>query len=141
MTASLETAIQHAGNTVVISIADELDAAAEPALRRAPEALAPEATAALTDVHRVPFMDSACPVLLLGLLGLHGALERGGLRVLVVGRQPQPQRLVRLLAGLPADGEQPYAAQRGALAALRRMIEERAAHRQRQAADRTNGPR
>ncbi|MFD9420521.1 hypothetical protein ACFWC9_38350 [Streptomyces goshikiensis] len=61
---------------------------------------------------------------LLHLLGLHRRAECLGLRVLVVGWQPQPQQLMAQVAGLPGHGSS--AGERYALAGFRRLIEQRA---------------
>ncbi|MGR4878679.1 STAS domain-containing protein [Streptomyces sp. LARHCF249] len=138
MTVAFETAVQHGGNTIMVSVVGELDAAAEPALREAPGALPPAATVALIDVHRVTFMDSAG---LLLFLDLHRRLERSGLRVLVVGWQTQPQRLMSRVAGLPADDGDPYAARHSALVGFRRMIQQRAEDQRRAATAQAGGQR
>ncbi|MGW7450138.1 STAS domain-containing protein [Streptomyces sp. NPDC054787] len=136
MKTTFETAIQYTAPTVMVAAIGDLDAAAEPSLRRVPDAVPEGTTVALIDVHGVPFMDSAG---LLLLLDLHRRLELGGLRVLVVGWQPQPQRLMSRVAGLPADDDGPYAVRHSALVGFRRMIQQRAAH-QRIAADRAGIP-
>ncbi|MGW0390662.1 STAS domain-containing protein [Streptomyces sp. NPDC003042] len=122
MKACLETAVQFAGNTVLISVEGDLDAAAEPALSRVLREVPPEAAVALIDVHAVTFMDSTG---LLLFLDLHRRAECLGLRVLVVGWQPQPQRLMGSIAGLPA-GPGAYSGKHGALVGFRRPIQERA---------------
>ncbi|MEW2135582.1 STAS domain-containing protein [Streptomyces sp. NPDC005409] len=141
MKTAFETAIQHTAHRVVVTAMGDLDAAAEPSLRRVPDAVPAGTTVALIDVHGVPFMDSAG---LLLLLDLHRRLELGGLRVLVVGWQPQPQRLMSRVAGLPADGDGPYAVRHSTLVGFRRMIRQRTEHQraehQRTAADRAGNP-
>lgn len=133
MKTTFETAIQHTGHMVMVAAIGELDAAAESSLRHVPGAVPPGTTIALIDVHGVPFMDSAG---LLLLLDLHRRLELGGLRVLVVGWQPQPQRVMSRVAGLPAEDGEPYAVRHSALVGFRRMIQQRA-EQQRAAAERT----
>ncbi len=73
----------------------------------------------MVDVHGVGSMDVDG---LLHLLDLHRRAELPGLRVLVVGRQPQPQQLLAQIAGIPGPGT--VCGERYALA--RRLIEERA---------------
>lgn len=121
MTASFGTAIQYTGNSALVSAAGELDVAAGPSLLKVLDAVAPEAAVALIDVHQVEFMDSTG---LLLFLDLHRRLERRGLRVLVVGWQLQPKRLMGSIAGLPGDG--PYGAPHDALLGFRRVLRERA---------------
>ncbi|MFJ6794879.1 STAS domain-containing protein [Streptomyces sp. NPDC091268] len=136
---AFETTVQHAGNTIMVSVAGELDAAAEPALQAVPGELPPSARVALLDVHRVSFMDSAG---LLLFLDLHRRLEQGGLRVLVVGWQTQPQRLMCWVAGLPADDDDPCAARQSALTGFRRMIRQGAEGRRAlQLSGSASGPR
>ncbi|MGW0364538.1 STAS domain-containing protein [Streptomyces sp. NPDC002990] len=129
MTASFHTVIQCAGNTVLISAAGELDAAAGPVLGQVLDVVPPEAAVALIDVHEVPFMDSSG---LLLFLELHRRAEHRGFRVLVVGWQPQPRRLMGSIAGLPGAG--PYSAKHSALVGFRRMIQERAERERHRAA-------
>ncbi|MGW7458131.1 STAS domain-containing protein [Streptomyces sp. NPDC054797] len=136
MKTTFETAIQHTAHTVMVAAIGDLDAAAEPSLRHVPDAVPTGTTVALIDVHGVPFMDSTG---LLLLLDLHRRLELGGLRVLVVGWQPQPQRLMSRVAGLPPDDDGPYAVRHSTLVGFRRLIQQRAQH-QRTATDRAGIP-
>ncbi|MFF1343078.1 STAS domain-containing protein [Streptomyces sp. NPDC058290] len=64
----------------------------------------------MIDVYRVVFMD---PAGLLHLLDLHRRAECLGLRVLVVGWQPQPQELMARSARIPGPGPAPANTMRG----------------------------
>ncbi|MET9701194.1 STAS domain-containing protein [Streptomyces sp. NPDC006529] len=77
-------------------------------------------TVLMVDLHRVPFMDTSG---LLLLLDLHRRAECLGLRVLVVGWQTQPAKLMAGAAGIPAPG--PATGGRYAVTGFRRLIEER----------------
>ncbi|WP_051808124.1 STAS domain-containing protein [Streptomyces sp. NRRL F-2664] len=75
----------------------------------------------MIDLHSVAFMDCAG---LLHILDLHRRAECLGMRVLVVGWQPQPQQVMARVAGMPEPGSP--AGARYALAGFRRLIEDRA---------------
>ncbi|MFD3535255.1 STAS domain-containing protein [Streptomyces sp. NPDC058664] len=94
---------------------------AAPVLQRALSGVTPATSVALVDMHGVPLMDSGG---LLLVLDLHRRAECLGLRVLVVGRQAQPQRLLAAVAGIPGPGSATGA--RFAPADFRRLIEQRA---------------
>lgn len=76
----------------------------------------------MIDVHGVALMDSSG----LLLLDLHRRAECLGLRVLVVGWQQQPQRLMAQVAGMPGPGSS--TGEHFALTGFRHLIEERAQH-------------
>ncbi|AWZ05236.1 STAS domain-containing protein [Streptomyces sp. ICC1] len=115
------TEVQRCGSTFLIGVSGELDAAAAPVLQQALDQVTVQERVLMIDVHGVVFMDSAG---LLLLLDLHRRAECLGLRVLVVGWQPQPQRLMAQVAGMPGGGSS--TGDRFALAGFRRLIEERA---------------
>lgn len=75
----------------------------------------------MVDLHGMVSMDADG---LLHLLDLHRRAEGLGLRVLAIGWQPQPQRLMAEVAGIPGPGS--AVGERYALAGFRRLIEERA---------------
>ncbi|MGW5848904.1 STAS domain-containing protein [Streptomyces sp. NPDC055254] len=95
MQSTFDTAIEYAGNTVLISAAGVLDAHAAPALVHALDGAPDHTAVALVDLHGVHVMDE--PGLGL-LLDLRRRAEDLGLRVLVVGWQAQPRQLLELLA-------------------------------------------
>ncbi|MFD3539003.1 STAS domain-containing protein [Streptomyces sp. NPDC058662] len=99
MQSTFDTAIEYAGNTVLISAAGVLDAHAAPALAHALDPTPDHTAVALVDLHGVHVMDE--PGLGL-LLDLRRRAEDLGLRVLVVGWQAQPRQLLELLS---LDGE------------------------------------
>lgn len=55
----------------------------------------------MVDVHHMTSIDEGG---LLNLLNLHRRAEPMGMRVLVVGWQPQPQQLMADVAGIPGPG-------------------------------------
>ncbi|WP_229851318.1 STAS domain-containing protein [Streptomyces roseolus] len=112
---------QRCGNTVLIGASGELDMAAAPVLQQALDRVTADDRVLMIDLHGVAFMDSAG---LLHLLDLHRRAECLGLRVLVVGWQPQPQQVMARVAGMPGPGSP--ASERYALAGFRRLIEDRA---------------
>lgn len=75
----------------------------------------------MVDLHGAMSMDADG---LLHLLALHRRAESLGLRVLVDGRQPQPQQFLADVAGIRGRGS--ATGERYAVAGLRRLIEERA---------------
>ncbi|WP_405760651.1 STAS domain-containing protein [Streptomyces sp. NBC_00045] len=105
--------------TVSVSVNGTLDEDAGPALQRALDNVTADERDLMVDLHGAMSMDSAG---LLHLLALHRRAENLGLRVLVVGWQPQPQQLMADVAGIrgSATGE------RYAVSGFRRLIEERA---------------
>lgn len=127
---ALETMAQRNGSTVLISVVGDLDAAAEHPLGRALDAVTEDISVAMIDTHEVPFMDMAG---LLLILDLHRRAECMGLRVLVVGWQPQPQQLMAEVAGLPGPGS--VTGERSAVSGFRHLIEERAKRQRSGAAD------
>ncbi|MEJ8640854.1 STAS domain-containing protein [Streptomyces sp. MS1.HAVA.3] len=127
---ALETVAQRSGSTVLISVVGDSDAAAEHTLGRALDSVTEDITVAMIDTHEVPFMDVAG---LLLVLDLHRRAECMGLRVLVVGWQPQPQQLMAEVAGIPGPGS--ATGERYAVSGFRRLIEERAERRQSRAGD------
>ncbi|MCY0931489.1 STAS domain-containing protein [Streptomyces sp. H27-H1] len=117
----ITTEVQRCGSTLLVGVSGDLDAAAASLLQQALEQVTVHERVLMIDVHRVVFMDSAG---LLLLLDLHRRAECLGLRVLVVGWQSQPQRLMAQVAGMPGPGSS--TGERFALAGFRRLIEERA---------------
>ncbi|MFJ1808266.1 MULTISPECIES: STAS domain-containing protein [unclassified Streptomyces] len=121
MRVPFETVIERTGSTILISAHGDLDASAVCTLRQALDGVTPDTSVALIDLHEVAFMDSSG---LLLLLDLHRRAECMGLRVLVVGWQPQPKRLMAAIAGIPGPGS--AAGERFALTGFRHLIEQRA---------------
>ncbi|MER5277022.1 STAS domain-containing protein [Streptomyces sp. NPDC002809] len=119
--ATFTTALRRTGSSVLVSAAGELDAAAAPLLEQVLDVVQPSTDVLLLDVHDVQFMDSAG---LLLLLELHRRAQLRVLRVIVVGWQAQPQRVMEAIAGLPPRGGCPPG--RGALAGFRRLVRDRA---------------
>ncbi|MCY0938091.1 STAS domain-containing protein, partial [Streptomyces sp. H34-S4] len=117
----ITTEVQCCGSTFLIGMSGELDVAAALVLQRALGQVTVQERVLMIDLHGVVFMDSAG---LLLLLDLHRRAECLGLRVLVVGWQSQPQRLMAQVAGVP--GPCSSTGDRFALAGFRRLIEERA---------------
>ncbi|MEU9094943.1 STAS domain-containing protein [Streptomyces sp. NPDC048428] len=128
--ATFTTALQRTGSSVLVSAAGDLDAAAAPFLEQVLNDVQPSADVLLLDVHDVQFMDSAG---LLLFLELHRRAQLRVLRVIVVGWQAQPQRVMEAVAGLPPRGGCPPG--RGALAGFRRLVQERADRQRESAAD------
>ncbi|MFE5623503.1 STAS domain-containing protein [Streptomyces virginiae] len=121
--------VQHCGTSVLVSAGGKLVEGGGETLRQALDHVTADTRDLLVDLHDVVFMDADG---LLHLLDLHQRAERMGLRILVTGWQPQPQRCMAEVAGIPGPGT--ATGERYALASFRRLIEERA-HRARDAAD------
>ncbi|MGI5451499.1 STAS domain-containing protein [Streptomyces sp. CA-243310] len=117
----ITTDVQHCGSSILLSAKGELDEDAGTALRQALDHATGDEGDLLVDLHGVVIMDSTG---LLHLLDLHRRAECLGLRVLVVGWQPQPQQLMAHVAGIPGPGS--ATGERYALASFRRLIEDRA---------------
>ncbi|MFE9928665.1 STAS domain-containing protein [Streptomyces sp. NPDC005533] len=107
--------------TVLVSITGVLDEGAGPALQHALNGVTTAERDLMVDLHGANSMDADG---LLHLLALHRRAESLGLRVLVVGWQPQPQQLLADVAGI--RGRHSATGERYALAGFRRLIEERA---------------
>ncbi|MEU9236091.1 STAS domain-containing protein [Streptomyces subrutilus] len=116
----ITTDIQRNG-TVLVSVTGTLEEDAGPALQRALDNVTADERGLMVDLHGAVSMDAAG---LLHLLALHQRAENLGLRVLVVGWQPQPQQLMADVAGIRGRGS--ATGERYALAGFRRLIEERA---------------
>lgn len=113
--------VQHRGGSVLLSVSGELDEHAGTTLRQSYDhAAATHARDLMVDLHNVTFMN---PAGLFHLLDLHRRAEIVGLRVLVIGWQPQPRRLMATVAGV--IGADPTAAHRYCLADFRRLISQR----------------
>ncbi|MFD6470183.1 STAS domain-containing protein [Streptomyces goshikiensis] len=115
------TDIQRCGSSVLISASGTLDEYAGTVFQQALDGVAVDARDLMVDLHAVLSMDAAG---LLHLLDLHRRAEYLGLRVLVVGWQPQPQQLMAQVAGICGPGSS--AGERYALAGFRSLIEQRA---------------
>ncbi|MFJ8210439.1 STAS domain-containing protein [Streptomyces sp. NPDC096033] len=113
--------VQRSGGSVLVGISGDLGQDAGDALRRAFEGISGLERDVMVDVHGVKSMDADG---LLHLLDLHRRAELLGLRVLVVGWQPQPQQLMAQIAGIPGPGT--ACGERYTLPGFRRLIEERA---------------
>ncbi|MBT2446207.1 anti-sigma factor antagonist [Streptomyces sp. ISL-43] len=116
----ITTNVQRHG-TVLVSITGALDEDAGAALQRALNDVTSDERDLMVDLHGTISMDAAG---LLHLLALHRRAESLGLRVLVVGWQPQPQQLMADVAGIRGRGS--ATGERYAVAGFRRLIEERA---------------
>ncbi|THA81234.1 STAS domain-containing protein [Streptomyces sp. A0592] len=125
--------VQHRGGTVLLSATGELDQHAGEPLHAAVDGIPVGVRDLLMDLHRVPVMDRDG---LLHLLDTHRRAERRGLRVLVIGWQPQPQQCMADIAGIP--GARTATGERYAVTGFRRLIEQRA-HNARNSADFTAG--
>lgn len=121
--------VQHCGTSVLVGAGGSLDEGSGEAVRQALDSVTADTRDLLVDLHGVAFMNADG---LLHLLDLHQQAERLGLRVLVTGWQPQPQRCMAEVAGIRGPGA--ATGERYALAGFRRLIEERA-HRARDTAD------
>lgn len=121
--------VQQCGSTVLIGASGNLDETAGEALQEALEGVTTYARDVLVDLHGIALMDADG---LLHLLEVHRRAECLGLRVLVTGWQPQPQRCMAEIAGIPGPGS--ATGERYALAGFRRLIEGRA-RRARDSAD------
>ncbi|MGW2586350.1 STAS domain-containing protein [Streptomyces virginiae] len=113
--------VRHSGTSVLVSLGGKLDEDAGAALQQALDDVTAFERDLMVDLHGMVFMDSDG---LLHLLELHRRAECRGLRVLVVGWQPQPQQLMAEVAGIP--GPRSATGERYALAGFRRLIEDRA---------------
>ncbi|MFD5514238.1 STAS domain-containing protein [Streptomyces sp. NPDC127051] len=116
----ITTNVQRHG-TLLVSVTGTLDESAGPALERALGGVTASERDLMVDLHRAESMDVDG---LLHLLALHRQAESLGLRVLVVGWQPQPQQLMADVAGI--RGRHSATGERYAVAGFRRLIEERA---------------
>ncbi|MEW2136590.1 STAS domain-containing protein [Streptomyces sp. NPDC005409] len=120
----ITTNIQRNG-TVLVSVTGTLDESVGPALQRALDDVTVDERDLIVDLHRAQSMDADG---LLHLLPLHRRAESLGLRVLVIGwqpqPQPQPQQLMAHVAGI--RGSHSATGERYAGAGFRRLIEERA---------------
>ncbi|MFK0017270.1 STAS domain-containing protein [Streptomyces sp. NPDC091027] len=112
--------VQRCSSSVLISIDGELDEDAGEALRQALEHVTTAERDLLVDLRGVGVMDTDG---LFHLLDLHRRAELLRLRVLVTGWQPQPQRLMAELAGIPGPGA--ATGERYAVAGFRRLLEDR----------------
>ncbi|MGW7458342.1 STAS domain-containing protein [Streptomyces sp. NPDC054797] len=117
----ITTQVQHYGGSVLVSVGGELDEEAGAVLQQALDDIAIDAWDLMVDLHGVVSMDAGG---LLHLLELHRHAECLGLRVLVIGWQPQPQQLMAQVAGIRGPGS--ATGERYALAGFRRLIEQRA---------------
>ncbi|WP_242438824.1 STAS domain-containing protein [Streptomyces sp. CB00455] len=108
-------------STIMLSAIGHLDASAEAALQHCLDRIPLQATAVMVDLHRVPEMDTHG---LLLLLHLHRRAECLGLRVMVVGWQAQPQRLMAQVARIPGPGSS--IAQRYQVPGFRQLLQRRA---------------
>ncbi|MFD8144675.1 STAS domain-containing protein [Streptomyces sp. NPDC059708] len=113
--------VQRCGSTVLAGISGHLDEGAAGQLQQVLDGVTAYERDLMVDVHHMTSMDTGG---LLHLLDLHRHAELLGLRVLVVGWQPQPQRLMADVAGIPGPGT--ATGERFALAGFRRLIEQRA---------------
>ncbi|MFJ8210444.1 STAS domain-containing protein [Streptomyces sp. NPDC096033] len=113
--------VQRSGSTLLAGISGHLDEHAGTQLLQALEGVTGQERDLMVDVHHMTSMDEGG---LLHLLDLHRRAEVMGLRVLVVGWQPQPQQLMADVAGIPGPGT--ACGERFALAGFRRLIEQRA---------------
>ncbi|MFI1154932.1 STAS domain-containing protein [Streptomyces sp. NPDC020817] len=116
----ITTHIQRHG-TVLVTVTGTVDEEAGPALQRALNDVTTGERDLMVDLHGAASMDADG---LLHLLALHRRAESLGLRVLVVGWQPQPQQLMADVAGIRGRGS--ATGERYSLAGFRRLIEERA---------------
>ncbi|MEW1640064.1 STAS domain-containing protein [Streptomyces sp. NPDC093801] len=116
----ITTQVQRHG-TVLVSVTGSLDESAGSALRQALDRVGTDERDLMVDLHGARSMDVDG---LLHLLALHRQAENLGLRVLVVGWQPQPRQLMADVAGI--RGRHSVTGERYAVAGFRRLIEERA---------------
>lgn len=93
--------VQHFGSSVLLSGTGELDQDAGAVLQHALDDVTGGERDLMVDLHGVVSMDSDG---LLHLLDLHRRAEHLGLRVVVIGCQPQPQQLMAEVAGIPGPG-------------------------------------
>lgn len=113
--------IQTCGTSVLLSADGHLDHDADTVLQRALDRVTAEDRTLMVDLHGVASMD---PAGLLHLLDLHRRAQCLGLRVMVVGWQPQPQQLMADVAGIRGRGS--ATGERYALDGFRRLITRRA---------------
>lgn len=116
----ITTQVQRHG-TVLVSVTGSLDESAGSALGQALDRVSTDERDLMVDLHGARSMDVDG---LLHLLALHRQAENLGLRVMVVGWQPQPQQLMADVAGI--RGRHSATGERYAVAGFRRLIEERA---------------
>ncbi|WP_327286385.1 MULTISPECIES: STAS domain-containing protein [unclassified Streptomyces] len=116
----ITTNLQRHG-TVLVSVIGTLDENAGPALQRALDDVTAGERDLVVDLHRAESMDANG---LLHLLALHRQAENLGLRVQVVGWQPQPQQLMADVAGI--RGRHSATGERYTVVGFRRLIEQRA---------------
>ncbi|WP_254211734.1 STAS domain-containing protein [Streptomyces sp. ADI95-16] len=113
--------VQYCGGSVLVGLGGELEGDSGAVLRQALAEVTGGERDLMVDLHGVVSMDSDG---LLHLLDLHRRAECLGLRVVVVGWQPQPQQLMAEVAGIRGPGS--ATGERYALAGFRRLLEERA---------------
>ncbi|MFJ3835384.1 hypothetical protein ACIPY6_07665 [Streptomyces sp. NPDC090054] len=113
--------VQHRDYTLWVIVGGHLDADGGAVLGQVLEQVTGYERVLMVDLHGVVLMDREG---LLHLLDLHRRTEGWGLRVLVVGWQPQPQQFMADIAGIRGRGS--ATGERYALAGFRRLIEERA---------------
>ncbi|MFD3780181.1 STAS domain-containing protein [Streptomyces sp. NPDC058612] len=116
----ITTNVQRHG-MVLVSVTGALDEDAGAALQRALDDVTADERDFTVDLHGATSMDSAG---LLHLLALHRRAESLGLRVMVVGWQPQPRQFMADVAGIRGRGS--ATGERYAVAGFRRLIERRA---------------
>ncbi|MEU4356077.1 STAS domain-containing protein [Streptomyces virginiae] len=116
----ITTNIQRHG-TVLVSVTGALDGDAGAVLQRALDGVTTGERDLMVDLHGAISMDADG---LLHLLALHRRADSLGLRVMVVGWQPQPQQFMADVAGIRGRGS--ATGERYAVAGFRRLIEERA---------------
>lgn len=113
--------VQRNGSSVLVGASGDLTEDAGPALQLALDHVTADERDLVIDLHGVVSMDSDG---LLHLLDLHRRAECLGLRVLVVGWQPQPQQLMAQVAGIRGPGS--ATGERYAVGGFRRLLQERA---------------
>ncbi|MFG2395111.1 STAS domain-containing protein [Streptomyces lavendulae] len=101
----ISTELQRRGSTLFIGLNGDLDVAGGPGCIRWLDQMVPGDRTLLIDLHGIVFMDPAGLSL---LLDAYRRAEWLGLKVLVVGWQAQPRRLLAHIAGMldprPATG-------------------------------------
>ncbi|MER7468855.1 STAS domain-containing protein [Streptomyces sp. NPDC097981] len=113
--------VQRCLSSVHVGASGELAEDAGLVLQQALDHVTADERDLVMDLHGVVSMDSDG---LLHLLDLHRRAECLGLRVQVVGWQPQPQQLMAQVAGIRGPGS--ATGERYALAGFRRLLQERA---------------
>ncbi|WP_260614627.1 STAS domain-containing protein [Streptomyces sp. WAC07061] len=113
--------VQWCGSSVLAVVSGDLDQDAGGKLQQVLDRFTGDERDLMVDVHAMQSMDVDG---LLHLLELHRRAELRGVRVLVVGWQPQPQQLMAEAAGI--RGPHTAIGERFALAGFRRLIAERA---------------